>query len=100
MHIELPTRREVWLAASLLVSLLFFSKSRADLDITPFVHDDKSPTHNSGYVEHEREPELLRDRIRWEANDSIPQTKIVAHVPGELHLVIFSNAYPQLIQLS
>jgi hypothetical protein len=49
------------------------------------------------YMEHGREPELLRDRTRWGAND-VPQTKIVSHVPGESGLVFSSNAYPQLIK--
>jgi hypothetical protein len=94
MRIEKLTRREVWLAVFLLVSLLSLSKSRANFNLTPSIqtpHDDKPPTHNSSYVEHEREPKLLHDRIRWGAND-VPQTKIVAHVPGESCLVFSSNA--------
>jgi hypothetical protein len=96
MHIKSLTRREVWLAVFVLVSLLFLSKSHANLDHTPFIrtpHDHRPPTYNSSYVEHERERELLHDRIRWGAND-VPQTKIVAHVPGESYLVFSSNAIP------
>jgi hypothetical protein len=85
MHIESPTRREIWLAVLLLVSLLFVSRSRPDFVLSPSIQSgpsDKPATQNSTHVEQEIPPQPLRDRIRWGAGE-IPQTKIVAHVPGE-----------------
>jgi hypothetical protein len=88
MLIESPTRREIWLAVFLLVSLLFISRSRSDLNLPRSVRagpEDNLPTQNSTYLEHGIAPQLLRDRVRWASQ--VPQTKIVAHVPGELCLM-------------
>jgi len=85
MHIESPTRREVYLAILLLVSLLFVSQSRPDFDLPASVQtgsSDKQATPNSSNVEQAIAPQSLRDRIRWGAGE-IPQTQILAHVPGE-----------------
>ena len=97
MHIESPTRREIWLAVFLLISLLFFSRSRTNFDVAPSTrtsgpNDNFSPSQNSSDVEQEITPQPFRDRLKWGAGE-IPQTKIVAHVPGTLLYVFFGAFY-------
>jgi hypothetical protein len=89
MHIESPTRREIWLAVLLLLSLLLISRSRSDFGVSPSLRtrpNVNTQSKNSSYVEHEVAPQPLRDRIRWGTGE-IPHTEVVAHVPGELYIV-------------
>lgn len=84
MHIEPPTRREIWLAVFLLITLLFVSRSRPTFELpssasTGSQHD--LATHDSASHGTELAPQSPRGRIRWGSGE-VPQTKLVAHVPG------------------
>lgn len=85
MHTEAPTRREIWLAVFLLVSLLFLPGSHSDLELPASIHTglygNSSTRLNSSLISNDTGPQNFRDRIRWEMAQ-VPETKIVAHVPG------------------
>lgn len=85
MHTETPTRREIWLAVFLLVSLLFLSRSSHSPNALPAsiqtdLHGNLSAP-NASLAGDEIVLHSLRDRIRW-GKAQVPETKIVAHVPG------------------
>ena len=72
----LPTRRELVLLSALLLLLFFFhSGERHSLQHLDAVIDSqvKGPTY--GHVHYPEE------RLSWK--NSIPETKIIAHVPGK-----------------
>lgn len=84
MHTEAPTRREIWLAVVLLLSLLFLSRSHSKFELPVSVEtgiNGNQSTTNSSFPGNEIALQSLRDRIRW-GKAQVPVTKIVAHVPG------------------
>lgn len=87
MHIEPPTRREISLAVFLLVSLLLFSRSRSNLEFSPL--NRTFSAHNSTQHGYQVTAQNFRGLIRW-GKGEVPQTKLVAHVPGELPMFLFS----------
>jgi len=93
MHIEAPTRREIWLALFLLVSLLLISRSRSDLNIPPDVRVSGLLTENSSHVQHHSAP---HQRIQWGTGE-VPQTKIITHVPGKLSSAVERVYMPNYI---
>jgi hypothetical protein len=93
MHTETPTRREIWLAVFLLVSLLFLSRSSHSSYVLPASIQTglqgNLSAPNASLAGDEIVLHSLRDRIRW-GKAQVPETKIVAHVPG---WTIFDKLY-------
>ncbi|KZP22516.1 hypothetical protein FIBSPDRAFT_1043561 [Athelia psychrophila] len=79
MHIEAPSRREVWLAVLLLLSLLLISRSNSASSFSSAgtgAQEDAQP-HSAVKVQ----PQNIRDVIKWGTGE-VPHSAVVAHVPG------------------
>ncbi|KAJ7808853.1 hypothetical protein B0H14DRAFT_3090989 [Mycena olivaceomarginata] len=77
-----PTRRECVLVLALLVATLYYSSFRAYDHLTPASISPplRTPSELLSTLE-EKTPQLYETRLTW-GNDQVPQTKILANVPG------------------
>ena len=92
MHALTPTRREICLVVLLLVVLLLLSDANFDLGlrtspISPFHRAGTKPVADSSTLSDEYEERLQRTRLDWTLS-RIPETKVVAHVPGMLYFPV------------
>ncbi|KAJ7465287.1 hypothetical protein FB451DRAFT_433685 [Mycena latifolia] len=78
-----PTRRECVLVLALLLSILYYSSSRAHTYFVPAPVSPPSAHHASEVIStlQEQDPQLYDTRLTW-GNDDVPETKVLANVPG------------------
>ena len=84
MHIEAPSRREVWLVVLLLASVLLISWSNPSSSVT-----STGSALQEGVVVNsslEVKPKNIRDVVQWGTGE-VPHSSVVAHVPGELQKI-------------
>lgn len=84
-----PTRRELVLVLVLLLTILYYSSSRVQNYPFPAPVSPLSLHHSSAFSTLEEKTPLVYDtRLTW-GNDDVPQTKVLANVPGN-YMPIFS----------
>lgn len=86
-----PTKREVVLLAILLVTLLVSfhqREQRPPLPLNLGNHDDTP--HVKPTSLQASSPQQLDSRLSW-GSSPVPQTQIIAHVPGMASLELFNN---------
>lgn len=81
MALEPPTRREILLVTLLLLGLLYLSRSNTRQHFTSVPPPRISFHSESSTLGEEQIPRKLDTRLTWDASQ-VPETKIVAHVPG------------------
>lgn len=88
MALAPPTRRELVIVTLLLVFLLLASSFRSDKQPSRPLHpylgvDNNNISAAPAGVSHGGAPETLITRLSW-GTSPVPQTKVLAHVPGQL----------------
>ncbi|KAJ6584674.1 hypothetical protein B0H19DRAFT_1206422 [Mycena capillaripes] len=76
-----PTRRECVLVLLLLLATLYYSNSRVTSDLVPASVSLPSHTPSEFSTLQKNTPQVYDTRLSW-GNNAVPQTKILANVPG------------------
>ncbi|KAF7346011.1 hypothetical protein MSAN_01827000 [Mycena sanguinolenta] len=77
-----PTRRELVLVLALLLSILYYSNSSIHSSLVPAPVSPPlyTPSEFLNTLE-EKDPRIYQPRLTW-GNNEVPQTKVLANVPG------------------
>ena len=96
-----PTSREILLLTILFGCLLFFSATlhktpgtTSDLVHSPFIVEEEVATQPLT-LETQYTLQVLNTPLSW-GTGQVPETKIVAHVPGELHSTRLKASIPDI----
>ncbi|KAJ7695741.1 hypothetical protein B0H17DRAFT_1055425 [Mycena rosella] len=76
-----PTRREFLVVLAFLLSILYFSNSRAHKYLIPTAVSPPSSQPSQVSTLQDKNPQVYDTRLSW-GQDAVPETKVLANVPG------------------